>query len=331
MSAETTGFGHVLLGRPQRLDRRGILTFLRSIAEDRSTMLELRRLLAEELSRSAIFRLRDDAVLEQLADRYLHGSLSLSIVRPFDVKLEGFTVEGEATSVLKDQENKADESKPTPEIPPEYPALARSESDQIISSTSKLNAKLDALLFSSFGFNKRRSTIGRELVLMAEEQSFSTNKMRNGMDVVLALQLHPPGEASKPTPQVKDAYVAAAAEIAAGAPRSASVIGELLLPLSRVDKMRKVRSDERNDESKTNSSEDVSKAAEEKTFVEVELLDDGDPPQPVPNARFRVVFDDGQVFEGTTDSSGKGRVDGVPLGKATITFPDIDAKSWAPR
>lgn len=239
MSAETTGFGHVLLGRPRRLDRHGILAFLRSIAEDRGTMLELRRLLAEELSRSAIFRMRDEVVLEQLADRYVRGSLSLTFVRARDVELEGFTVEGDAAIVVKDQENKAGDLKPAPEIPPEYPKLARQESDQIVDSTLGLVAKLASLLFSTFGREKRPTTLGRELILMAADQSGATNRMRNAMDAVLALQLHPQGDVPKPDPQVKDAYIAAAKEMAAGPKPAAKAIIDLIVPLAWVNTERK--------------------------------------------------------------------------------------------
>lgn len=330
MSAETTGIGHVLLGRPRRLDRQGILLFLRSIAEDRGTMLELRRLLAEELSRSAIFRMRDEVVLEQLADLYVRGTLSLTFVRPRDIELEGFTVEGDATSVLKDQENKAEDLKPAPEIPPEYPALARQESDQVIDSTSKLNIRLDALLFGSFGFNKRQTTLGRELLSMAAEQSGATNKMRNSMDVVLALQLHGDGPVGKKDPQVKDAYLAAAAEMAAGPPATVQFMAETLPRLARTDTTRLRINEDKEAEARKAQGEDAATADPEKTFVEVELLDDANPPRPVPNARFRVEFDNGQIFEGTTDDNGKARVDGVPKGKAHISFPDLDAKSWAP-
>lgn len=330
MSAESTGLGHVLLGRPQRLDRRGILTFLRSLAEDRTTMLELRRLLAESLSRSAIFRLRDEAVLEQLAEQYLRGNLSLTIVRPLDVELEGFTVEGAPATAVTDQKNKPEETKPTPEIPPEYPALARVESDKVIDATSKLNARLDALLFSSFGLAKRVSTIAQSIKSLATDQSFATNTMRNALDATLAVQLYAPGEISKPTPQVKDAYLAAAAEVAPGAKLAVGWLGEMLRPLLRVDKVRLLGGNVNLDAPSAGPEDAPTNTDVEKTFVEVELLDDGDPPQPVPNARFRVETEDGRIFEGQTDELGKGRIDGIPKGKAEITFPELDGAAWSP-
>jgi len=318
MSAETTGFGHVLLGRPQRMNRHGILTFLRTLAEDRGTMLELRRLLAEELSRSAIFRMRDEVVLEQLADRYVRGSLSLVFVRPRDTELEGFMVTAEAPTVIKDQKNKAGDLKPAPEIPPEYPVLARKESDQIVASTLNLVAKLGALMFSTFGRDKRRTTLGRELILMAADQSGMTNKMRNAMDVVLALQLHPQGEVPRKDPQVKDAYVAAAAEIAAGPKPAAKAIVDLIVPLARVNTQRRFSNPV------TDMATKNEQTAGEDNWLEIELVDDGDPPKPIGNTRYRVEMRGRKVFEGMLDAQGKARVEGVPKGSGTVSFPDID-------
>ncbi len=282
-------------------------------------MLELRRLLAEELSRSAIFRMRDEVVLEQLAERYVRGSLSLVFVRPADVELEGFTVEGDGAIVIKEQKNEAGDLKPAPEIPPEYPKLARAESDQIVDSTLKLVAKFTDLLFSTFGREKRPTTLGRELILMAADQSGMTNKMRNTTNVVLALQLHPQGGIPKPDPQVKDAYVAAAAEIAAGPRPAAKAIVDLIAPLAFVNTERKF----------TNPVTDMatknSQTAGEEDWLEIELVDDGDPPKPIGNTRYRVEMRGRKVFEGMLDANGKARVEGVPKGSGTVFFPDIDA------
>jgi len=317
MSADSTGLGHVLLGRPQRLDRLGILTFLRSIAEDRSTMLELRRLLAESLSRSAIFRLRDDAVLEQLAEQYLRGSLSLTIVRPLDVELEGFTVEGAPATAVTDQKNKPEETKPTPEIPPEYPALARVESDKVIDSTSKLNARLDALLFSSFGLAKRVSTIGRELKSVASEQSFATNAMRNALDATLAVQLHAPGAFSKPTPQVKDAYLAAAAEVAPGAKLAVGWLGELLRPLVRVDTDKLRIEDTKAEDDKKDEAEGAEDPRAGYVGFTVQLRS-GTKAGPV---LLEVVTATGEVRRVTTDEYGSVWIDSLPPGTCDVRSP----------
>ena len=143
MSEGRSESSHALLGRPFRLDRRGIVSFLRGVAADRRGMQELRRLLAEEMRRSSIHHLRDDVVIEQLADRYVRGSLHLVLVHPREVDLEGYEEKGAATTPLPDQKNKAGDLRPAPEIPPEYPVLARVEANQVIDSTLKLIAELN--------------------------------------------------------------------------------------------------------------------------------------------------------------------------------------------
>ena len=59
------------------------------------------------------------------------------------------------------------------------------------------------------------------------------------VDLDLELQLHPQGERILPDPQVKDAYVAAAAEIAAGPHPAAKGLIDLIFPLARADVTRR--------------------------------------------------------------------------------------------
>ncbi|MDI1450428.1 hypothetical protein [Polyangium sp. 6x1] len=328
MSAETTGFGNLLLGRPRRLDRHGILAFLRNVALDRRGMLELRRLLAEELHRSSIHNLRDEVVIEQLADRYVRGSLSLVLVRPREVELEGFFIEGADTTPLTGPKNEAGDLRPAPEVPPEYPVLARVESDQIIDSTLKLVARLADLLFGSFGLQKRPSTLAQELVLLAADEARGVKGAGTKVDLELELELHPQGGVILPDPQIKDAYVAAAAEIAAGPHPAAKGLIDLIFPLARVDVTRRfdnpVKSGSvRNDRMGEDKAEDGSG-----DWVEIELVDDGDPPKPLANQPFRVELRNGKVVEGVLDENGKARVEGVTAGSATVTFPEIDKKKW---
>ncbi|MDI1483690.1 hypothetical protein [Polyangium sp. y55x31] len=236
-----TGHGLFQFGRQKRLDRHGILAFLRSVAVDRRGMLELRRILAEELHRTAIHNLRDELVIEQLADRYLRGSLTLVHVRPLDIgiELEGFMVEGADATPLTGPKNEAGDLRPAPEVPPEYPVLARVESDQVIDSTLKLVAKLGDLLFNAFGLQKRPSTLAQALVQLAIDEGSGVKLANTKVDLGLGLQLHPQGQVLVPSPQVKDAYVAAAAEIAAGPRPAAKGLIDLMLPLSRVDTSRR--------------------------------------------------------------------------------------------
>ena len=320
MSTETTGFGHILLGRPRRLDRHGIVAFLRSVALDRRGMLELRRMLAEELHRSSIHNLRDDVVIEQLADRYLRGSLSLVLVRPRDVELEGFFVEGAEATPLTGPTNEAGDLRPAPEVPPEYPILARAESDQIVDSTLKLVAKLADLLFGAFGLQKRPSTLAKELVLLAGDEARGVKAAGTQVDLDLELQLHPQGGRILPDPQIKDAYVAAAAEIATGPHPAAKGLIDLIFPLARVDVNRRFD----NPVGAGAVKNDATDAAG--AWVEIELVDDAG--QPYANTRYRIELKGGKVVEGTLDENGKARVEGVPEGSGRLSFPDIDARLW---
>ena len=164
MSAETTGFNHVLLGRPRRLDRHGILAFLRSVALDRRGMLELRRIARRGAASHVDPHIRDELVIEQLAERYLRGSLSLVHVRPRDVgiELEGFLIEGAEATPLTGPTNEAGDLRPAPEVPPSIPCSRASSPIRSSTPRSKLVAKLGELLFGAFGLQKRPSTLARE-------------------------------------------------------------------------------------------------------------------------------------------------------------------------
>lgn len=71
----------VHLGRPMRLDRHAAAALLRRIGQERAGMAELRRLYAEEVRRSSLHALRDEAVLSLLADRIAAGDLVVSMLR----------------------------------------------------------------------------------------------------------------------------------------------------------------------------------------------------------------------------------------------------------
>jgi hypothetical protein len=62
------------------------------------------------------------------------------------------------------------------------------------------------------------------------------------------------------------------------------------------------------------------------TWIAVALVDqDG---APVPNVRYSIKCSDGSVSEGSLDGKGKARVDGIPAGSCTVSFPDIDASEY---
>lgn len=66
--------------------------------------------------------------------------------------------------------------------------------------------------------------------------------------------------------------------------------------------------------------------AKEKTWVEIQLNDqNGDP---VPNERYRIKLPDGSTVDGSLDSKGFARVDGIDPGQAEVTFPYLDQDGW---
>ncbi|MGH7296995.1 MAG: hypothetical protein ACRELB_18800, partial [Polyangiaceae bacterium] len=58
---------------------------------------------------------------------------------------------------------------------------------------------------------------------------------------------------------------------------------------------------------------------EETTWIEIEVLDSVG--RPAPGVRFQLVQPDGIVDGGATDSQGRARVQGIPHGQCTVSFP----------
>jgi hypothetical protein len=60
-------------------------------------------------------------------------------------------------------------------------------------------------------------------------------------------------------------------------------------------------------------------------WIEIEVLDDQD--QPMPGATYVLTLADGSVRRATLDSSGHARLEGIPAGNCTLTFPKLDLSS----
>jgi hypothetical protein len=71
-----------------------------------------------------------------------------------------------------------------------------------------------------------------------------------------------------------------------------------------------------------------SAAQEDKTWIEIVLVDDSDPPQPVPFKRYRVELPDGAAREGKLDANGRAMILGIDPGTCEVSFPGIDAGEW---
>jgi len=72
---------------------------------------------------------------------------------------------------------------------------------------------------------------------------------------------------------------------------------------------------------------DPAEDEEEKSWLEVELIDDAD--QPVAGEKVMVTLPDGKVYSGRTGPDGVLKVTGVePNANCKITFPDLDKEAW---
>lgn len=61
-------------------------------------------------------------------------------------------------------------------------------------------------------------------------------------------------------------------------------------------------------------------------WIEIELVDEEN--QPVPGERYRIEPPGGDPVEGSLDSKGFARVEGIKRGNCKITFPDLDEEVW---
>ncbi len=62
------------------------------------------------------------------------------------------------------------------------------------------------------------------------------------------------------------------------------------------------------------------------SWVEIELKDSEG--NPMAGESYRVIAADGRVLDGTLDSEGKARVQGVKKGQCKVTFPNLHADDW---
>lgn len=77
----------------------------------------------------------------------------------------------------------------------------------------------------------------------------------------------------------------------------------------------------------TPAGADGSAAPDQKTWIEIELVDsDGNP---VPNEPYSIHLPDGTDQAGCTDSQGMARLDGIDPGNCSITFTALDKQAWS--
>jgi hypothetical protein len=63
-------------------------------------------------------------------------------------------------------------------------------------------------------------------------------------------------------------------------------------------------------------------------WIEILLVDEQG--HGIPGQRYLIITPDGQHRRGFTDSLGSARITRIPSGDCKVSFPDLDAKAWAP-
>lgn len=76
----------------------------------------------------------------------------------------------------------------------------------------------------------------------------------------------------------------------------------------------------------TRQDEERERDNPDRTWIEIELVDEED--QPVPGERYEITLPDGRVARGTLDQNGFARLEGIVQGTCQITFPELDRDAW---
>jgi hypothetical protein len=74
------------------------------------------------------------------------------------------------------------------------------------------------------------------------------------------------------------------------------------------------------------TEEEAKDEDEEKTWIEIEMVDEED--EPVASEKYRITLPDDSVAEGTLDGNGFARIDGIDSGTCKVSFPNLDEEAW---
>jgi hypothetical protein len=210
MTLYRTSGGSFHFGRTRPLGREAIEETLTAIAQREGGMAYLRSTMLHELPATLVTPMDNAEVVRQLGERIKTGSLSVVFLRPKDARVPAFLSEGAGPGSAEAPKNKAEDPKPSPIVPYEYPVVARVESDQVIDSTAKLNAELSALLFGMYGRQKRGSSIARTFVVVADEEGNGVKLASTNVDMKIGIELHQGPGSGRPPSTVPVTYVATA-------------------------------------------------------------------------------------------------------------------------
>ena len=65
-----------------------------------------------------------------------------------------------------------------------------------------------------------------------------------------------------------------------------------------------------------------------RSWIAIQLIGEDD--APIPNEKYAVLLPGGTIREGTLDAQGTARVENIPGGVCSVSFPDLDKDAWTP-
>ena len=65
-----------------------------------------------------------------------------------------------------------------------------------------------------------------------------------------------------------------------------------------------------------------------RSWIAIQLIGEDD--QPIPNEKYAVLLPGGTIVEGTLDAQGTARVENIPSGVCSVSFPALDKEAWTP-
>ena len=65
-----------------------------------------------------------------------------------------------------------------------------------------------------------------------------------------------------------------------------------------------------------------------RSWIAIQLIGEDD--APIPSEKYAVLLPGGTIREGTLDAQGMARVDDIPSGVCSVSFPNLDKDAWTP-
>lgn len=65
-----------------------------------------------------------------------------------------------------------------------------------------------------------------------------------------------------------------------------------------------------------------------RSWIAIQLIGEDD--KAIPNEKYAVLLPGGTIVSGTLDAEGMARVDNIPSGMCSVSFPDLDKDAWTP-